>query len=609
MELGRYRLEEQVGQGGMAVVWRGWDSQLRRTVAVKILHAHLHAREDIRKRFDREAHAVARLHHPHIIDVYDFSDDPSYLVTEFIRGTTLRQFADAHPFDPPELAAACLLPIAEALAHAHAAGVVHRDVKPENVMVREDGVVKLTDFGIAALLEPDEKFTVTGSILGSPAHLAPETIEGKPADPRSDLFSFGTILYWLSCGQLPFQATSPAALLRNILDGKRLDPRLVRPSVSDAQARIIGRCLETNPAQRYQSAAEVQQDLLAMLRESGIEEPLKTLAAFVRDPEREAARVRALLVERALAQGEEQLVQGKTSAALSSFGRALGLDPNNEIARGKVSGIRRHERTRRFFMRGTAVLAVILFAGAGFQLWAHKGAVVAAATVATTPQQAGTTKTAPKPTETPSQEPAATGTAKSGETASATKTGTTNPGAPSRDTTDSERTSRPAAKPERNRKPAEPRREPEKPRAVAQATPLTVKLHVRFVAHVTVDGEDRGDDNMFTLRLLPGPHQVIVRHPCCVDAPQEVVVTPNRKDQIYQLHYGAPLPAQFRVTNAPPDARVLVDGVLVGTASDPRPYSMTQPDQRAVVTIGDRKMTTTLKAGTFNLLDYAQATP
>jgi len=125
VELGRYRLEEQVGQGGMAVVWRGWDTQLRRTVAVKVLHAHLHSREDIRRRFDREAHAVARLHHPYILDVYDFSGpqaQPSYLVTEFIRGHTLRVFAEDHPFDPPELAAACLLPIAEALQHAHAAG-------------------------------------------------------------------------------------------------------------------------------------------------------------------------------------------------------------------------------------------------------------------------------------------------------------------------------------------------------------------------------------------------------------------------------------------------------------------------------------------------------
>jgi hypothetical protein len=603
LDLGRYRLEEQVGQGGMAVVWRGWDSQLRRTVAVKVLHAHLHAREDIRKRFDREAHAVARLHHPHIIDVYDFSDDPSYLVTEFIRGSTLRQFADAHPFDPPELAAACLLPIAEALAHAHAAGVVHRDVKPENVMVREDGVVKLTDFGIAALLEPVEKFTVTGSILGSPAHLAPETIVGKPADPSSDLFSFGTILYWLSCGQLPFQATSPAALLRNILDGKRLDPRLVRPSISDAQARIISRCLETDPAKRYQSAAEVHRDLLAMLRESGIEEPLKDLAAFVRDPDQQAARIRKLLVARALQAGDEQLAEGKTSVALSSFGRALGLDPNNEVARGKVSGIRRHERARRLFLRGTAVAGLLLFAGAGFQLWAHKGAVIAAV-----PPPQASREAPPATVAAPAAAPS--GNARQPPPVEAAETARTAPeppraAPPSR--TASRAPSRTTSEPAR--KTPEPRREPEKPRAVAQVTPLTVKLHVRFGAQVTVDGQDLGNDNMFTLKLTPGPHQVLVHHPCCVDAAQEVVVTPNKPDQLYQLRYGAPLPAQFQVANAPPDARVLVDGVLVGTAADPRPYSMTQPDQRATVTIGDRTMTTTLKAGMLNVLDYSRASP
>ncbi|HWE24580.1 MAG TPA: serine/threonine-protein kinase, partial [Myxococcales bacterium] len=296
MQLGRYRLEEQVGQGGMAVVWRGFDTQLRRTVAVKVLHPHLHAREDIRRRFDREAQAVARLHHPHILDVYDFSGltaEPSYLVTEFIRGRTLREFAEAHRFDPPELAAACLMPIAEALQHAHSAGVVHRDVKPENIMVRDDGVVKLTDFGIAALLDPSEKFTMTGSILGSPAHLAPETIEGKPADPRSDLFSFGTILYWLSCGELPFQAPSPAALLRAILDGDLKDPRAVRPSVSDAQAKIIARCLERDPARRYQAATELRAQLDELLAQSGIEEPLEVVARFVRNPEEESARVRA----------------------------------------------------------------------------------------------------------------------------------------------------------------------------------------------------------------------------------------------------------------------------------------------------------------------------
>ena len=592
MELGRYRLDEQVGQGGMAVVWRGWDTQLRRTVAVKVLHAHLHAREDIRRRFDREAHAVARLHHPFILDVYDFSGpeaQPSYLVTEFIRGQTLREFADQHPFDPPELAAACLLPIAEALQHAHAAGVVHRDLKPENIMVRDDGVVKLTDFGIAALLDPDEKFTVTGSILGSPAHLAPETIEGKPADPRADLFSFGTILYWLSCGKLPYQAASPAALLRAILEGKRQDPRMVRRSVSDGQARIIGRCMENDPARRYQTAAEVRFELEELLHEAGLDEPLRELAAFVKAPLQHGPAVRERVVRRSLATGEEQLQRGKTSAALAAFGRALALDPDNAQAKGRVERIRRRERLLKL-LRRAALVALALFA-AWLAGWQVRAAVLHARAVAAAERAAQEATTARLAREKAAADRAAREKSAAAEAAAAAR-----------------------EKAEAQRRPADPVPLVADPLRKRLATlrppePLDVKLHVRFGAQVSVDGRDLGNDNMFALKLAPGGHQVLVHHPCCADAPQDILVTRDHPDQLYQLHYGPPLPAQFNVTNAPEGARVLVDGVLIGTAGDLRPYAMAQPDQKAVVTIGDRTLTTTLKAGMLNLLDYAKGTP
>ena len=583
MELGRYRLEEQVGQGGMAVVWRGWDTQLRRTVAVKVLHPHLHAREEIRKRFDREAHAVARLHHPYILDVYDFSGplaEPSFLVTEFIRGRTLRAFADEHPFDPPELAMACLLPIAEALQHAHAAGVVHRDLKPENIMIREDGVVKLTDFGIAALLDPDEKFTVTGSILGSPAHLAPETIEGKPADPRADLFSFGTILYWLSCGKMPYQATSPAALLRAILEGARQDPRAIRPSVSDTQAKIIARCLENDPEKRYQSAAEVKADLSEALREAGIEDPGRDLAAFVRAPGAHAKDVRARLVARSLAAGEEHLRHKRTSAALAAFGRALSLDPENAAARGRVERIRRRERLLKAARR--AVIALVALAALFALGWELRAAI----------QRARATAAA----ERAAREKIAAERAAQQQAEDRARASSFPP---------------PAQAPQ-----AEPphreialKRPPPPPKA---PDPLDVQLRTRFGGQVTVDGQDLPHDNTsptFALKLEPGVHRVVVHHPCCADAVQQISISKSRPQQVYQLHYGAPLPAQFKVINAPPDARVLIDGVLVGTASDPRPWAMTQPDQRAVVTVGDRTLAVTVQAGMLNLLDYNKGTP
>ena len=573
MELGRYRLDEQVGQGGMAVVWRGWDTQLRRTVAVKVLHAHLNAREEIRRRFDREAHAVARLHHPFILDVYDFSGplaEPSYLVTEFIRGQTLRAFADAHPFDPPELAAACLLPIAEALQHAHAAGVVHRDLKPENVMVREDGVVKLTDFGIAALLDPDEKFTVTGSILGSPAHLAPETIEGKPVDPRADLFSFGTILYWLSCGKLPYQAGSPAALLRSILEGKRQDPRSVRPSVSDAQARIIARCLENDPALRYQSAAEVKLELEQLLHEAGLDDPLRDLAEFVKSPEAQAARVRGRLVARSLEQGEEFLHTHRTSAALAAFGRALVLDPQNAQAKGRVERIRRRERLLKLGRRALmAAAALAVLWGVG---WEIRYAV-----------QRARARAAVERAEQERKKIAA-----EREKAEAARRSASQPPTPTA--------------PKKIAPPPPPQVK------IARAPePLDVKLHARYGARVTVDDRDLGNDTQFMLKLTPGAHRVAVRHPCCAELVEEIQVSPRK--QVYPLHYGAPRPAEFKVINAPPGARLLVNDVVVGPASDPPPFAMTQPDQKVKVTIGDRTLVTTLKAGMINTLDYAQGTP
>jgi len=616
LQLGRYRLEEQVGQGGMAVVWRGFDTQLRRIVAVKVLHPHLHAREDIRRRFDREAQAVARLHHPHILDVYDFSGlsaEPSYLVTEFIRGRTLREFAEAHRFDPPELAAACLLPIAEALQHAHAAGVVHRDVKPENVMVRDDGVVKLTDFGIAALLEPGEKFTMTGSILGSPAHLAPETIEGKPADPRSDLFSFGTILYWLSCGELPFQAPSPAALLRAILDGNLKDPRAVRPSVSDAQAKIIARCLQRDPARRYQTATELRADLESLLAQSGIEQPLEVVTRFVRDPEGESGRVRAALVARCLARGEKELLRNRTSVALAAFGRVMALDPQNADAKGRVDRIRRRAKLlklgRRALIGVTAAAIAALVSVPAIRFFERvqaardererqegranelRAAAGASAPVTSGPGRGNAASSAPAGVPaagtdaTTGSAPGTTGRAGSASTAVTTPR--------SRDRT-------PPPRPESR----VARLDPQKP--------LSVVLAQKVPARVIVDGSDLGQDLMIPAQLTPGQHRVTIQHRCCADLNTEIDVRSNR--QRYTLETGAPKPAELKITGGDLDAQVWYSDentplTPLGSVRDlsvtAARIAMTQPAHRFTITVGDKPMQKTLQAGTLNQIDMS----
>src|SRR5512146_289266 len=223
----------------MAVVYRGRDSALDREVAVKLLHPHLATAKESRARFSREARAVARLAHPGIVEIYDYAGEgtpESYLVTEFVRGRTLRAFSQEVGFGYPEVGMLVGRALADALVHAHGAGVIHRDLKPENVLVKvgEAPAVKLADFGIARILASDERMTMTGALVGSPNHMAPESIEGRAAAPSSDVFSLATILYWLATGKMPFEAPNPTATLRRVIEGDCADPREVCPAVSDA---------------------------------------------------------------------------------------------------------------------------------------------------------------------------------------------------------------------------------------------------------------------------------------------------------------------------------------------------------------------------------------
>jgi hypothetical protein len=284
---------------------------------------------------------------------------------------------------------------------------------------------------------------------------------------------------------------------------------------------------------------------------------------FVQNPQEHAVKVRERLVARSLAVGEEQLRRGgKTSAALAAFGRALALDPLNVHAKNRVERIRRRDQLLKLGRRVLLVAAVAAVVALG--AWQARAALEHALRQREKRLTAAALQP-PRPV-----------------TARATP-----------------------------QHPAPPKKSPPEKveKAVAQVAPqpLPVKLHARFGAHLSIDGRDEGDNNMFQVKLVPGVHKVLVHHPCCADAQEELLVTPNR--DLYQLKYGAPLPARFRVINAPPGARVLVDGVLVGTAADPPPFAMTQPDQKATVTIGDRTLHTTLKAGVVNPLDYAQASP
>ncbi|MCM2333163.1 MAG: serine/threonine protein kinase, partial [Anaeromyxobacteraceae bacterium] len=307
--LGRYELLEQVGSGGMAVVYRGRDSALDREVAVKLLHPHLAEARESRARFSREARAVARLAHPGIVEIFDYAGDgarEAYLVTEFVRGRTLRAYAQQVGVGFPEIGLLLGRALADALVHAHSAGVIHRDLKPENVLVSEGPrpALKLADFGIARILASDERMTMTGALVGSPHHMAPEIVEGREADARSDLFSLGTILYWLATGRFPFAANNPTAILRRAIEGDFDDPRDLDPRVSTRLAGLLARCLAVDPAARPQSAAEVRDALDGVLAEVGLADPPAEVLAFLTGPDAYKAAFPARAVASLVALGD-----------------------------------------------------------------------------------------------------------------------------------------------------------------------------------------------------------------------------------------------------------------------------------------------------------------
>ncbi|GMU05876.1 serine/threonine-protein kinase [Corallococcus caeni] len=399
--IGRYRILEELGSGGMSVVYKGLDTALDREVAVKVLHPHLAGKDESRRRLAREARAVAKLHHPNILEVFDFSSaeaHDAFIVTEYIRGRTLKTYLDEGPLEPPELAAMIIHELAAALAHAHEAGVIHRDLKPENVMVREDGVLKLMDFGIARLLDIEDRMTVTGALVGSPAHMSPEIIEGLEAGPEADVFSLGIMFYALMTGRLPFTASNTTATLKRILDGAYEDPRRRVPALSDELAEICATCLQRDPARRYPNAGKLRDALADALAGLGFPRVGEELISFFADPPSYQRLARQRIVAALLERGERQLAEKRTPRALACLNHVLALDATNERALGLLKGLQRQQRRRTWRRRGIragigAGVALALGLG-GWQLYRMNAAETETPKVETVGPRAEGTKAA-----------------------------------------------------------------------------------------------------------------------------------------------------------------------------------------------------------------------
>ena len=253
---GRYRVLKKLGSGGMADVYCALDQQLGRQVALKLLYRHFAADEQFVERFRREASSAAGLQHPNIVGIYDRGewDGTYYIAMEFIEGRTLKDVIRERGPAPSEAAVDIVLQILRAARFAHQRGVVHRDIKPHNVLIDDDGRVKVADFGIARAGASD--MTETGLIMGTSQYLSPEQAQGKPVDARSDLYSIGIVLYELLTGRVPFDAESPVAVALKQVSEVPVPPRELNPEIPPALDAVVLRALEKVPAQRFADADE-----------------------------------------------------------------------------------------------------------------------------------------------------------------------------------------------------------------------------------------------------------------------------------------------------------------------------------------------------------------
>src|SRR5271155_867750 len=261
---GRYELTHLIARGGMAQVYRAMDRQLERPVALKVLFPELSVDRTFVERFRREAQAAANLSHPNIVPVFDWGEDDGayFIVMEYVEGRPLSAvLRDPQPM-PPRQIATIGAGVAAALAFAHRHGVVHRDVKPGNVLITPDGDVKVTDFGIARAMNTEESLTQTGAVMGTAAYFSPEQAEGKGVDSRSDIYSLGVVLYEMAVGRPPFTGDSPVAVASKHVRDMPVLPREANPAVPPALEAVVMKAMAKNPDDRYGSAEELRADLL-----------------------------------------------------------------------------------------------------------------------------------------------------------------------------------------------------------------------------------------------------------------------------------------------------------------------------------------------------------
>ncbi len=346
----------------MAVVYRALDLRLNRHVALKLLHPFLATQDESAARFLREAEAIAKLHHPNIVEIFDTGQDEEtgshFLVMELLEGPTLNTFIEQNNTVIPEIAIAMGCSICDAIEHAHKSNIIHRDIKPENIMFSKDGTLKLMDFGIARILDAD-RMTASGSLIGSPAHMAPEIIEGHKYSFTCDIFSLGTVLYFALTNRLPFTGTTPMAVFKAILDSTYTPPGRLNQAISKKMDRIVAKCLKTSPDERYQTAAELRDALLALLKPLKLEAYPTVIAEYYASPEGFLEKHLPEVITTLTAAAQTDIHQRKIPAALENLNIVLNYDAENQQAIALLKKLRTGDIVKkRIFIGTTSIVAI-----------------------------------------------------------------------------------------------------------------------------------------------------------------------------------------------------------------------------------------------------------
>ncbi|NOJ92988.1 serine/threonine protein kinase [Corallococcus coralloides] len=573
---GRYQVEQELGRGGMATVFLALDVRLSRRVAVKVLHPGLDAR--FTERFRQEAEVVASLQHPNVLAVHDFGEDAvrgPFLVCEWVQGENLRELARRLAPVPPEAVALLGWELARALDAAHARGVVHRDVKPENVLVARGGPLKLADFGIAALAD-QARLTSTGAVIGSLAYMAPERIDTGAWSPASDVYAVGVVLFELCTGSTPHAGEGSARLAVSVMT--RDAPPLVEaaPGTPAPLSALVARCLAREARDRPVDGGALARELEAVLR-SWVGAPAEAARAFFQAPESAVARWREDRFQRLLGEGRELLAAGQGARTARCLNAALALQPGSpEVlallrSRPMKQGLVRRAWTalprswaehKRGLLAGVVLAGVV--GGLGMGAWRAGGS--------RTPTVANGLESAPAPdgeatvrTAAPVAPDAGSPAAPLDQVAAGTPARAARPDAPGRS---------PRAAPAPLARPAQD--SPQRPVSLAPTgTELPVRVPdaqdfatltvvTRPWAEVFVDGQSRGyTPRLRELRLSPGAHRLRFANPLCEPV-----------EEVLEVEAGAALSREVSLQVrdaevtivAPAASRVFVDGVEVGVA-------------------------------------------